>query len=47
MGTGLKKFVHPSRQDKNFDLEKRKKNRFELEMRDIMLHHQKLLCSDK
>nr|YP_010692401.1 RNA polymerase beta'' subunit [Juncus validus]UZM11363.1 RNA polymerase beta'' subunit [Juncus validus] len=46
MGTGFKKFVHPSRQDKNFDLEKKKKNRFELEMRDIMLHHKELLCSD-
>nr|YP_010291227.1 RNA polymerase beta'' subunit [Juncus gracilicaulis]ULQ66817.1 RNA polymerase beta'' subunit [Juncus gracilicaulis] len=45
MGTGLKKFVHPSRQDKNFDLEKTKKNQFELEMRDIMLHHKELLCS--
>ena len=46
MGTGLKKFVHSSRQDKNFDLEKTKKNQFELEMKDIMLHHQELLCSD-
>nr|YP_010291110.1 RNA polymerase beta'' subunit [Juncus compressus]ULQ66700.1 RNA polymerase beta'' subunit [Juncus compressus] len=46
MGTGLQKFVHPSRQDKNFNLEKTKKNQFELEMKDIMLYHKELLCSD-
>nr|WNK76137.1 RNA polymerase beta'' subunit [Neoscirpus dioicus]WNK76156.1 RNA polymerase beta'' subunit [Neoscirpus dioicus] len=46
IGTGLKKNVHPSRQDKSFALEKKIENLFELEMRDIMLHHKKLLCSD-
>nr|YP_010291618.1 RNA polymerase beta'' subunit [Scleria parvula]ULQ67625.1 RNA polymerase beta'' subunit [Scleria parvula] len=46
IGTGLKKCVHPSRQDKNFDFEKIQENLFELEMRDIMLHHNKLLNSD-
>nr|YP_010233676.1 RNA polymerase beta'' subunit [Juncus effusus]QSZ78344.1 RNA polymerase beta'' subunit [Juncus effusus] len=44
MGTGLTKFIHSSRQDKNFDLEKIQKNQFELEMKDIMLHHKELLC---
>jgi DNA-directed RNA polymerase subunit beta' len=46
IGTGLKKNVHPSRQDKSFALEKKIENLFELEMRDIMLHHKELLCSD-
>nr|YP_010290864.1 RNA polymerase beta'' subunit [Gahnia tristis]ULQ66021.1 RNA polymerase beta'' subunit [Gahnia tristis] len=46
VGTGLQKCVHPSRQDKSFFLEKKKENLFELEMRDIMLHHKKLSCSD-
>jgi len=43
IGTGLKKSVYPSRQDKNIALEKKIKNLFELEMRDIMLHHKELL----
>ena len=43
IGTGLKKSVYPSRQDKNFALEKKIENLFELETRDIMLHHQELL----
>nr|YP_009144312.1 RNA polymerase beta' subunit [Carex siderosticta]AKJ25288.1 RNA polymerase beta' subunit [Carex siderosticta] len=46
IGTGLKKNVRPSRQDKSFALEKKIENLFELEMRDIMLHHKELLCSD-
>ena len=46
IGTGLKKNVHPSRQDKSFALEKKIENLFELEMKDIMLHHKELLCSD-
>nr|YP_010499236.1 RNA polymerase subunit beta'' [Carex littledalei]UWT58513.1 RNA polymerase subunit beta'' [Carex littledalei] len=46
IGTGLKKNVHPSKQDNSFALEKKIENLFELEMRDIMLHHKELLCSD-
>nr|YP_010292419.1 RNA polymerase beta'' subunit [Carex sp. SCSB-B-000526]ULQ64350.1 RNA polymerase beta'' subunit [Carex sp. SCSB-B-000526] len=46
IGTGLKKNVHPSRQHKSFALEKKIENLFELEMRDIMLHHKELLSSD-
>nr|ULQ65835.1 RNA polymerase beta'' subunit [Flagellaria indica] len=45
VGTGFQKFVHRSRQDKNIYLEIQKKNLFELEMRDILLHHRKLFCS--
>jgi DNA-directed RNA polymerase subunit beta' len=43
IGTGLKKNRYPSRQDKNFALEKKKENLFELEMKDIMLYYKKLL----
>ena len=46
IGTEFKKNVHPSRQDKSFALEKKIENLFELEMKDIMLHHKELLCSD-
>nr|YP_010251965.1 RNA polymerase beta'' subunit [Carex agglomerata]QTX08807.1 RNA polymerase beta'' subunit [Carex agglomerata] len=46
IGTEFKKNVHPSRQDKSFSLEKKIENLFELEMKDIMLHHKELLCSD-
>nr|QGX06219.1 RNA polymerase beta subunit [Dracaena terniflora] len=45
VGTGFKKLVHPSRQDKNIHLEIQKKNLFELEMRDILLHHREFFCS--
>nr|AEX94821.1 RNA polymerase beta' subunit [Doryanthes palmeri] len=47
VGTGFKKLVHRSRQDKNIhlDLEIKKKNLFELEMRDILLHHREFFCS--
>nr|QGX06049.1 RNA polymerase beta subunit [Dracaena elliptica] len=45
VGTGFKKLVHPSRQDKNIHLEIKKKNLFELEMRDILLHHREFFCS--
>jgi DNA-directed RNA polymerase subunit beta' len=41
IGTGLKKNRYPS--DKNFALEKKIENLFELEMKDIMLHYKKLL----
>nr|YP_010988418.1 RNA polymerase beta'' subunit [Lycoris longifolia]WOR80522.1 RNA polymerase beta'' subunit [Lycoris longifolia] len=45
VGTGFKKLVHCSRQDKNIHLEIKKKNLFELEMRDILLHHREFFCS--
>nr|WAW81979.1 RNA polymerase beta'' subunit [Speirantha gardenii] len=43
VGTGFKKLVHRSRQD--IRLEIKKKNLFELEMRDILLHHREFFCS--
>nr|AEX94817.1 RNA polymerase beta' subunit [Aloe vera] len=45
VGTGFKKLVHRSGQDKNIHLEIKKKNLFELEMRDILLHHREFFCS--
>nr|YP_010220090.1 RNA polymerase beta'' subunit [Musa ruiliensis]YP_010221340.1 RNA polymerase beta'' subunit [Musa chunii]UCC35209.1 RNA polymerase beta'' subunit [Musa ruiliensis]UCC37265.1 RNA polymerase beta'' subunit [Musa chunii] len=45
VGTGFKKLVHRSRQDKNIYLEIKRKNLFDLEMRDILLHHRELFCS--
>nr|YP_009721101.1 RNA polymerase subunit beta'' [Puya mirabilis]QGN04199.1 RNA polymerase subunit beta'' [Puya mirabilis]WHE20175.1 RNA polymerase beta'' subunit [Puya mirabilis] len=45
VGTGFQKFVHRSRQDKNIYLEIKRKNLFELEMRDILLHHREFFCS--
>nr|AEX94834.1 RNA polymerase beta' subunit [Ruscus aculeatus] len=45
VGTGFKKLVHRSRQGKNIHLEIKKKNLFELEMRDILLHHREFFCS--
>nr|YP_009864146.1 DNA-directed RNA polymerase beta' chain [Petermannia cirrosa]ANO45675.1 RNA polymerase beta' subunit [Petermannia cirrosa]QKE32141.1 DNA-directed RNA polymerase beta' chain [Petermannia cirrosa] len=45
VGTGFKKLVHRSRQDKNIYLEIKRKNLFEFEMRDILLHHRELFCS--
>nr|YP_010723531.1 RNA polymerase beta'' subunit [Freesia laxa]WDW26901.1 RNA polymerase beta'' subunit [Freesia laxa] len=45
VGTGFKKLVYRSRQDKNIHLEIKKKNLFELEMRDILLHHREFFCS--
>lgn len=46
VGTGFKKLVHRSRQDKNIYLEK-KKTLFELEMRDIFLHHRDWFLRNK
>uniref|UniRef100_UPI0030020528 RNA polymerase beta subunit n=1 Tax=Aspidistra chishuiensis TaxID=2917565 RepID=UPI0030020528 len=43
VGTGFKKLVHRSRQDIHFEI--KKKNLFELEMRDILLHHREFFCS--
>ncbi|KAK8953153.1 DNA-directed RNA polymerase subunit beta'' [Platanthera guangdongensis] len=44
-GTGFKKLVHCLKQDKNIHLKIKKNNIFELEMRDILLHHRELFCS--
>nr|YP_010690580.1 RNA polymerase beta'' subunit [Cartonema parviflorum]WBU14290.1 RNA polymerase beta'' subunit [Cartonema parviflorum] len=46
VGTGFKKLVHRSRKDRNFYLEIKRKNIFDLEMRDTLLHHRELFCSD-
>nr|YP_009249024.1 RNA polymerase beta' subunit [Baxteria australis]AMW67076.1 RNA polymerase beta' subunit [Baxteria australis] len=46
VGTGFQKLVHRSRQDKDIHLEIKRKNLFELQMRDILLHHRELFCSD-
>nr|YP_010617979.1 RNA polymerase beta'' subunit [Rohdea chinensis]WAW82577.1 RNA polymerase beta'' subunit [Rohdea chinensis] len=43
VGTGFKKLVHRSRQDIHFEI--KNKNLFELEMRDILLHHREFFCS--
>nr|UNI94319.1 RNA polymerase beta'' subunit [Polygonatum kingianum]UNI94404.1 RNA polymerase beta'' subunit [Polygonatum kingianum]WRK20493.1 RNA polymerase beta'' subunit [Polygonatum kingianum]WRK20578.1 RNA polymerase beta'' subunit [Polygonatum kingianum]WRK20663.1 RNA polymerase beta'' subunit [Polygonatum kingianum] len=43
VGTGFKKLVHRSKQD--IHLEIKKKNLFELEMRDILLHHREFFGS--
>nr|YP_009092673.1 RNA polymerase beta' subunit [Eustrephus latifolius]AIR12509.1 RNA polymerase beta' subunit [Eustrephus latifolius] len=45
VGTGFQKLVHRSRQDKNIHLQIKKKNLFELEMRDILLYHREFFCS--
>nr|YP_010471702.1 RNA polymerase beta'' subunit [Nervilia aragoana]UVG41059.1 RNA polymerase beta'' subunit [Nervilia aragoana] len=45
VGTGFKRLVHRSKQDKNIHLKIKKKNLFELEMRDILSHHRELFCS--
>nr|YP_010471788.1 RNA polymerase beta'' subunit [Nervilia fordii]UVG41145.1 RNA polymerase beta'' subunit [Nervilia fordii] len=45
VGTGFKKLVHRSKQDKNIHLKIKRKNLFELKMRDILLYHRELFCS--
>nr|WMI51306.1 RNA polymerase beta'' subunit [Hemerocallis citrina] len=45
VGTGFQKLMHRSRQDKTIHLESKKQNLFELEMRDILLHHREFFCS--
>nr|QHN59686.1 RNA polymerase beta'' subunit [Vandopsis lissochiloides] len=45
VGTGFNKLVHRSNQDKNIHLKIKRKNLFELEMSDILLHHRELFCS--
>nr|YP_010603948.1 RNA polymerase beta'' subunit [Paphiopedilum sanderianum]WAN78654.1 RNA polymerase beta'' subunit [Paphiopedilum sanderianum] len=39
VGTGFKKLVHRSKQDKNIHLKIKRKNLFELEIRDILIHY--------
>nr|AGC38238.1 RNA polymerase beta'' subunit [Cryptochloa strictiflora] len=46
VGTGFQKFVHRSPQDKNLYFEIQKKNRFALEMRNILFRHTKLVSSN-
>nr|YP_009157200.1 RNA polymerase beta'' subunit [Phaenosperma globosum]AJV90107.1 RNA polymerase beta'' subunit [Phaenosperma globosum]UKT60337.1 RNA polymerase beta'' subunit [Phaenosperma globosum] len=46
VGTGFKKFVHRSPQDKNLYFEIQKKNLFASEMRDILFLHTELVSSD-
>nr|YP_008081642.1 DNA-directed RNA polymerase beta'' chain [Cymbidium sinense]YP_009183352.1 DNA-directed RNA polymerase beta'' subunit [Cymbidium ensifolium]YP_009722952.1 RpoC2 [Cymbidium sinense x Cymbidium goeringii]WEV84930.1 RNA polymerase beta'' subunit [Cymbidium haematodes]AGK25317.1 DNA-directed RNA polymerase beta'' chain [Cymbidium sinense]ALM87871.1 DNA-directed RNA polymerase beta'' subunit [Cymbidium ensifolium]QGP73143.1 RpoC2 [Cymbidium sinense x Cymbidium goeringii]WBP64842.1 RNA polymera len=45
VGTGFNKLVHRSKQDKNIHLKIKRKDLFELEMRDILLYHRELFCS--
>nr|YP_009680002.1 RNA polymerase beta'' subunit [Saurauia tristyla]QDP13746.1 RNA polymerase beta'' subunit [Saurauia tristyla] len=45
VGTGFKGLMPPLRQHKNIPLETKKKNLFEVEMRDILFHHRKLFDS--
>nr|YP_009826608.1 RNA polymerase beta'' subunit [Bulbophyllum granulosum]QIQ47887.1 RNA polymerase beta'' subunit [Bulbophyllum granulosum] len=45
VGTGFKKLVHRSKQDKNIHFKLKRKNLFELEMRDLLLHHRDLFFS--
>nr|UDZ61167.1 RNA polymerase beta subunit [Stratiotes aloides] len=44
-GTGFKKLVHRSKQQRNIRLEKKKRNLFKGKMRDILFHHRELVCS--
>nr|YP_010290532.1 RNA polymerase beta'' subunit [Centrolepis aristata]ULQ64477.1 RNA polymerase beta'' subunit [Centrolepis aristata] len=47
VGTGFQGFVHHSRQDKTFHLEfpNKKKNLFNLQIKNILLHHREIFCS--
>nr|QUS64224.1 RNA polymerase beta'' subunit [Bulbophyllum menghaiense] len=45
VGTGFKKLVHRSKQDKNIHFKIKRKNLFELEMRDILLYHRDFFFS--
>lgn len=44
-GTGFKKLVHRSKQQRNIHLEIKTKNLFKGKMRDILFHHRELVCS--
>nr|YP_008081255.1 RNA polymerase beta' subunit [Catharanthus roseus]AGI51134.1 RNA polymerase beta' subunit [Catharanthus roseus] len=45
VGTGFKGLVHPSKQHNKIPLESKKKNLFEVKMRDILFHQRKLVDS--
>jgi len=45
VGTGFKKLMHRSKQQRNINLERKKKNLFKGKMRDILFHHRELVCS--
>nr|YP_009947804.1 RNA polymerase beta'' subunit [Cerbera manghas]QOH92341.1 RNA polymerase beta'' subunit [Cerbera manghas] len=45
VGTGFKGLVHPSKQHNKIPLETKKKNLFEVKMRDILFHQRKLVDS--
>nr|YP_010690749.1 RNA polymerase beta'' subunit [Spatholirion longifolium]WBU14628.1 RNA polymerase beta'' subunit [Spatholirion longifolium] len=45
VGTGFKKLVHRSKQDRSIYLEIKRKDIFDFEMRDILLHHREFFCS--
>nr|QKV48322.1 RNA polymerase beta'' subunit [Tipularia szechuanica] len=45
VGTGFNKLVHRSKQDKDIHFKIKRKNLFELEIRDILLYHRELFCS--
>nr|YP_009972045.1 RNA polymerase beta' subunit [Butomus umbellatus]QNH69939.1 RNA polymerase beta' subunit [Butomus umbellatus]UDZ61168.1 RNA polymerase beta subunit [Butomus umbellatus] len=45
VGTGFKKLVHRSKQQKNIHLEIKKRNLFKGKTRDILFHHRELVCS--
>uniref|UniRef100_A0AAU6SI98 DNA-directed RNA polymerase subunit beta'' n=2 Tax=Lasianthus TaxID=58410 RepID=A0AAU6SI98_9GENT len=45
VGTGFKGLVHPSKQHNTIPLETKKKNIFEVEMRDILFYQRKLIDS--
>uniref|UniRef100_A0AAU7ANC2 DNA-directed RNA polymerase n=1 Tax=Triphora wagneri TaxID=2594492 RepID=A0AAU7ANC2_9ASPA len=45
VGTGFKRLVHRSKQEKNIHFKIKRKNLFELEMRDPFFNHRELFCS--
>nr|QKV48011.1 RNA polymerase beta'' subunit [Tipularia josephi] len=45
VGTGFNKLVHRSKQDKDIHFKIKRKNLFELEIRDMLLYHRELFCS--
>nr|YP_010205185.1 RNA polymerase beta' subunit [Chorda filum]UAV85753.1 RNA polymerase beta' subunit [Chorda filum] len=45
VGTGFKKLMHRSKQQKKIRLEIKKKNIFKAKARDILFHHREFICS--
>ncbi|KAG0461403.1 hypothetical protein HPP92_021700 [Vanilla planifolia] len=45
VGIGFQKLVYHSKQDKNIHFKIKRKNLFELKMREILLYHRKLFVS--